>query len=140
MAEGLTPPKPSEQQGGAGSVMGPRSGSSNPFDNDRSGEDRNEVLQALAKACKKQGSFQLACKKYTQAGQRVKAMKCLLKSGDTKNITYYATVSRIKEIYILAANYLQSLDWQNDPETMKNIVLFYTKAKAFEPLAHFFDA
>ena len=67
-------------------------------------------------------------------------MKCLLKSGDTKNITYYATVSRIKEIYILAANYLQSLDWQNDPETMKNIVLFYTKAKAFEPLAHFFDA
>ena len=27
-----------------------------------------------------------------------------------------------------------------DPETMKNIVLFYTKAKAFEPLAHFFDA
>jgi intraflagellar transport protein 140 len=103
-------------------------------------EDRNDVLQALAKACKKQGSFQLACKKYTQAGQRVKAMKCLLKSGDTKNITYYATVSRIKEIYILAANYLQSLDWQNDPETMKNIVLFYTKAKAFEPLAHFFDA
>ena len=32
------------------------------------------------------------------------------------------------------------LELQNDPETMKNIVLFYTKAKAFEPLAHFFDA
>ena len=80
----------------------------------QSQEERLETLRALAKACKKQGAFQLACKKFTQAGDRVKAMKCLLKSGDTKNITYYANVSRNREIYVLAANYLQSLDWQND--------------------------
>jgi intraflagellar transport protein 140 len=103
-------------------------------------EDRNEVLRALARACKKQGSFQLACKKFTQAGEREKAMKCLLKSGDTKALVVYANVSRNRNIYILAANYLQSLDWQNEPDTMKNIVLFYTKAKAFEQLSNFFDA
>jgi intraflagellar transport protein 140 len=75
-----------------------------------------------------------------KGGEREKAMKCLLKSGDTKAICYYATVSRNRNIYILAANYLQALDWQNDAETMKNIVLFYTKAKAFEQLSSFFDA
>jgi len=127
MAEGLTPPKePATDSRGEGGVG--------------NGDYRNEVLRSLARACKKQGSYQLACKKFTQAQDRVKAMKCLLKSGDTKNITYYATVSRNPEIYILAANYLQSLDWQNAPDTMKNIVLFYTKAKAFEQLSSFFDA
>jgi intraflagellar transport protein 140 len=51
MAEGLTPPKESEGEKGA--------------------EDRNEVLRSLARACKKQGSFQLACKKYTQVEMKV---------------------------------------------------------------------
>lgn len=49
MAEGLTPPK---EEGGS-----------------EVGEDRNEVLRSLARACKKQGSFQLACKKYTQVSR-----------------------------------------------------------------------
>jgi len=120
MAEGLTPPTED--------------------DGNQNGEDRNEILRSLARACKKQGSFQLACKKFTQGGEREKAMKCLLKSGDTKALCYYATISRNRNIYILAANYLQALDWQNDAETMKNIVLFYTKAKAFEQLSSFFDA
>lgn len=123
-------------------------------------EERLEVMKQLAKACKQQGSYQLACKKYTQvrgrtstvvlrslpravrctmpllgipipntshacllcltpcppvsvclslhqAGERLKALKCLLKSGDTKSVLYYASVSRNRDIYILAANYLQ---------------------------------
>ena len=67
-------------------------------------------------------------------------MKCLLKSGDTKNIIFYAKQSRNTEIFILSANYLQSLDWHNDSDIMKNIITFYTKAKAFEQLASFYDA
>lgn len=66
-------------------------------------------------------------------------MKCLLKSGDTEKISFFATVSRQKEIYIMAANYLQSLDWMKDPEIMKNIVTFYTKGKAMDSLAAFYD-
>ncbi|GMI07811.1 hypothetical protein TrVE_jg6403 [Triparma verrucosa] len=119
MAEGLTPPK-----------------SDDPVEQER----RNETLKRLAKTLKKQSNFSLACKKYTQAGDRLKAMKCLLKSGDTKNIIFYAKQSRNKEIFILSANYLQSLDWHNDPDIMKNIITFYTKAKAFEQLASFYDA
>merc|ERR1712057_145104 len=94
------------------------------------GQKRTDVLLKLADVCKRQGNFHLACKKYTQAGDKLKAMKCLLKSGDTQKICYFAGVSRTREIYILAANYLQSLDWHSDAGVMKNIVAFYTKAKA----------
>ena len=106
--------------------------------------ERTRILEELAKACKKQGAFQLACKKYTEAGDRSKALRCLLKSGDTKSIIYYATTSRNRDFYILTANYLQSLDWQSGtPEATaltKKIVEFYQKAKAHDKLAEFYDA
>jgi intraflagellar transport protein 140 len=43
-------------------------------------------------------------------------------------------------LFILAANYLQSLDWRNQPEIMKHIITFYTKAKSFDSLSLFYDA
>ena len=101
---------------------------------------RNNLLLKVAKCCKRQGNYHLACKKYTQAGDKIKGMKCLLRSNDMKKIVYFAGVSRNRDIYILAANYLQSLDWKADPEIVKNIVSFYTKAKSLDLLAGFFDA
>ena len=50
-----------------------------------------------------QGAYHLATKKFTQAGNRVKAMRALLKSGDTEKIIFFAGVSRQKEIYVMAA-------------------------------------
>src|SRR6218665_1853196 len=67
-------------------------------------------------------------------------MKALLKFGETEKIMFFGTVSRQREIYIMAAHYLQTLDWQKDPEIMKNIITFYTKGRAPEPLAGFYDA
>ncbi|KAJ1446802.1 hypothetical protein M885DRAFT_591648 [Pelagophyceae sp. CCMP2097] len=135
LAEQLTPVKADGDAKGGDAGAGKRA---------LSADERNDVLNELARACKKQGAFQLACKKYTQAGDRSKALKCLLKSGDTKNIIYYASVSRHRDIYILAANYLQSLDWQSGSdaaaELTKKIVEFYTKARAHEQLAAFYDA
>lgn len=55
-----------------------------------------------------------------QVGDRLKALKSLLKSGDTKSIIYYAGVSRSRDIYILAANYLQNLDWHDNPQVGRN--------------------
>lgn len=40
----------------------------------------------------------------------------------------------------MAANYLQSLDWRKDPDVMKNIIAFYTKGRALDSLANFYDA
>ena len=67
-------------------------------------------------------------------------MKALLKSGDTEKIVFFAGVSRQKDIYVMAANYLQTLDWRNDHSIMKNIISFYTKGKALDSLAGFYDA
>ncbi|GBG73001.1 hypothetical protein CBR_g12720 [Chara braunii] len=102
--------------------------------------ERGELLRRIAKVCKRQGSYHLACKKYTQAGDKIKAMKVLLKSGDTEKIIFFANVSRHKDIYVLAANYLQSLDWHNDAEIMKAITQFYFKAGAMDSLATFYEA
>lgn len=70
----------------------------------------------------------------------MKAMKALLKSGDTDKIIFFANVSRQKEMYVMAANYLQSLDWRSKPDLLKNIVNFYTKGKAPQLLANFYIA
>ena len=79
-------------------------------------EQRLAALDQIAEACFLQANYHLATKKWTQAGMRHKAMKALLKSGDTEKIIFFANVSREPEIYVLAANYLQSLDWRNNPE------------------------
>ncbi|XP_016063569.1 PREDICTED: intraflagellar transport protein 140 homolog [Miniopterus natalensis] len=107
---------------------------------DLSEESRRELLEQIANCCMRQGNYHLATKKYTQAGNKLKAMRALLKSGDTEKIVFFAGVSRQKEIYIMAANYLQSLDWRKEPETMKNIISFYTKGRALDLLASFYDA
>ncbi|KAK7111421.1 intraflagellar transport protein 140 homolog [Littorina saxatilis] len=102
--------------------------------------ERIKLLEALGEVCMLQGQYHLATKKFTQAGNKVKAMKALLKSGDTEKIVFFAGVSRQKEIYVMAANYLQSLDWRKDPEIMKNIIGFYTKGRALDSLASFYEA
>ncbi|KAJ7984508.1 hypothetical protein DPEC_G00355540 [Dallia pectoralis] len=107
---------------------------------DLSEEARKELLERIADCCMRQGNYHLATKKYTQAGNKLRAMRALLKSGDTEKIVFFAGVSRQKEIYIMAANYLQSLDWRKDPEIMKNIISFYTKGRALDLLAGFYEA
>uniref|UniRef100_A0A8C6GV48 Intraflagellar transport 140 n=1 Tax=Mus spicilegus TaxID=10103 RepID=A0A8C6GV48_MUSSI len=107
---------------------------------DMSEESRRELLEQIANCCMRQGNYHLATKKYTQAGNKLKAMRALLKSGDTEKIVFFAGVSRQKEIYIMAANYLQSLDWRKEPEIMKSIISFYTKGRALDLLAGFYDA
>ncbi|CAM6098880.1 unnamed protein product [Calypogeia fissa] len=98
------------------------------------------LLHKVAEVFDKQGSYHLSCKKFTQAGNRVSAMKALLKSGDTQRIIFFANLSRQKQIYIIAANYLQNLDWHRDAQIMKTIIQMYTKAGEMESLASFYEA
>jgi len=101
---------------------------------------RIALLKKVAKVAKIQENYHLACKKYTQAGDKMKAMQMLLKSGDKEKIMFFAQHSRQPDIYVMAANFLQNLDWHNDPEIMKTIISFYTKARALDSLATFYDA
>lgn len=70
---------------------------------------RVKIIENIAVACKNKKQFHLACKKFTQSGDKVKAIKCLIKSGDTRKIISYANLSKNRDIYIIAANYLQTL-------------------------------
>ena len=67
-------------------------------------------------------------------------MKCLVLSGDTKAVIQFANISRSPDIYKLAANYLQQLNWRESVDIMKSIITFYSKAKAYEQLAGFYDS
>lgn len=49
-------------------------------------------------------------------------------------------MSRQKELYLLAANFLQASDWRASPQALKALVAFYTKAGAHDSLAAFYDA
>ncbi|XP_024391640.1 uncharacterized protein [Physcomitrium patens] len=111
-----------------------------PKGDHRKDEEYSKLLMRLAASCLAQGSYHLACKKYTQAGDRVMATKALLKSGDTERIIFFAHVSRQKEIFVLAANYLQTLDWHGDANLMRIIVQMYTKAGDTTSLASFYEA
>ena len=100
------------------------------FDHAMCQEDKVRVLNKIAEVSYQQGNYHLATKKWTQSGNRLQAMKSLLKSGDTEKIIFFANVSRQREIYILAGNYLQTLDWRNNSDIMKNIITFYTKVSS----------
>ena len=54
-------------------------------------EELKIVLFSIADCCMQQESYHLACKKYTQAGERFKAMNALLKSKDTEKIIFFAS-------------------------------------------------
>jgi len=94
----------------------------------------------VAKLVKTQGNFKLGAKIYTMANEKMKGIKCLLKSGDVKAIIGFASNAREQQVFILAGNFLQNQNWHNDPEIMRTIISFYTKAKAWESLANFYDA
>ncbi|XP_044589157.1 intraflagellar transport protein 140 homolog isoform X2 [Cotesia glomerata] len=98
------------------------------------------TLEKVGEIAFEQGNYHLATKKFTQAGNKLKAMKALLKSGDTEKICFFAQVSRQRDIYIMAGNYLQSLDWQNQPNILKSIINFYSKAKTMDLLSNFYIA
>ncbi|XP_052866434.1 intraflagellar transport protein 140 homolog [Anopheles cruzii] len=101
-------------------------------------EARNAVLLRLGELLQEQGDYHAATKKFTQAGDKVRAMKSLLKSGDTDKIVFFAGMSRQREVYVMAANYLQALRWQTDAKILKHIVTFYTKGGAYRELANFY--
>jgi intraflagellar transport protein 140 len=103
-------------------------------------ERRKAITRRVAKLCKSRGAYHLACKKYTQAGEKVKAVKALTLSGDREKIVFFAGVSRAREVYVVAANYLRTLPWQDDADLTKQIATFYRKANATDLLVAFYES
>eukprot|EP00924_Labyrinthula_sp_SR-Ha-C_P008375 maker-scaffold_11-snap-gene-11.29-mRNA-1 protein AED:0.01 eAED:0.04 QI:0/0/0/1/1/1/3/0/1566 len=99
---------------------------------------RKEILEEVGAVCEAQKSFHLAARKYTEAGNRIQAVKCLIKSNDVDKILYYARQAKNIEVYILVGNYIQTLDWRTQPKLLKTLVNYYKKAKAFAKLSQFY--
>lgn len=95
-------------------------------------------MKTIAEKCRKQGSFELASNLYVRLGDKEKALKCLIQLGSPEQVIMFANNARSAQTWILAANFLQTADWHQNPDLMKNIISFYSKAKAFENLSGFF--
>ncbi|KRX47854.1 Intraflagellar transport protein -like protein [Trichinella murrelli] len=107
-------------------------------ENVKSNSERKKLLEQLADCCVRQGLYNSAAKKFIQSGCKIKAMKALIKSGDVEKVIFFAITARNKELYIIAGNYLQSLNWKQNGKVVEQIVQFYKKAQAHEQLISFY--
>lgn len=103
-------------------------------------EEDPEVLTAFAQMCERQGENSVAASLYVKLRDLISAVKCLARAGDTHKVVKFAKTARNREVYILAANYLQTLDAYGSDTIFDLIVMFLTKANALEMLARFYDA
>lgn len=67
-------------------------------------------------------------------------MRALLKSGDTNKIILFANTARNKDIFKLAGNYLQTLNWKEHTNLMHQIETFYQKSDSLDSLSGFYEA
>ncbi|MCQ2816870.1 MAG: hypothetical protein MJ252_06360 [archaeon] len=107
------------------------------MDKEKDGELKIELTLKLAKFLMQQGEFELAHNIYIKNKNLKKAMKCLIKMGDKDRVISFATTCRQAELFILAANFLQNLEW--NAEIVKIIQSFYNKAKAYVNLGNFYE-
>ncbi|KRZ08678.1 Intraflagellar transport protein -like protein [Trichinella zimbabwensis] len=107
-------------------------------ENVKSNSERKKLLEQLADCCVRQGLYNSAAKKFIQSGCKIKAMKALIKSGDVEKVIFFANTARNKELYIIAGNYLQSLNWKQNVKVVEQIVQFYKKAQAHQQLISFY--
>ena len=132
-------------------------------------ERRVKLLERLADCCAEQGSYHLATKKYTQAGNKAKvpytvcthnvtsiqcicmlpsasritlfqAMKALLKSGDTEKIVFFAGVSQAKGHLHHGCQLPSVSGLEEGPRGHEEHHQLLHQGRAMESLAGFYDA
>ena len=106
------------------------------LEKERDNKLKQDLTSRLAKLLMTQGDFEMAHDIYVKIGNLKKAMKCYIKMGDKAKVIEFAHNCRNPELFILAANFLQNLEWT--PDVVKIIVSFYNKAKAYYNLAQFY--
>ncbi|XP_065569457.1 intraflagellar transport protein 140 homolog isoform X2 [Artemia franciscana] len=104
---------------------------------DISNNGNTVILEKIAELCMDSGLYSEAAQKYNQSGNKTLAIKALEKLGDVEKVIIYASAARDVEVYVSAANYLQSENWKLNKRYEKTIISFYAKAKAYDHLALF---
>ena len=106
------------------------------LEKERDNKIKQDLTSRLAKLLMTQGDFEMAHDIYVKMGNLKKAMKCYIKMGDKNKVIEFAHMCRNPELFILAANFLQNLEWT--PDVIKIIVSFFNKAKAYFNLSQFY--
>ena len=106
------------------------------LEKEKDNKTKKELTARLAKLLMTQGDFEMAHDIYVKMGNLKKAMKCYIKMGDKNKVIEFAQICRNPELFILAANFLQNLEWT--PDVIKIIVSFFNKAKAYYNLSQFY--
>ena len=99
-----------------------------------------EIIQQFALLCEQQNEFSIAAQLFIKLKDYLSAIKSLIRSGDTNKVIKLANHMKKKEIYILSANYLQTLNPKENDEIFKNIILFYNKSNSLDKLARFYES
>jgi len=48
-------------------------------------------------------------------GDKSRSLKCLIELGDPSKVILFANNARTADAYVLAANFLQTADWHQNP-------------------------
>lgn len=99
--------------------------------------DAKGIVETLGKLLLKAGLYGAATKKFILVQNYQLATTALVKLGDADRIIKFAKAARQKQVYIAAANFLQTQDWRGGGH-LPVIVSFYEKANALELIAKFF--
>jgi intraflagellar transport protein 140 len=91
------------------------------------------LTTSLAEMALRQGRYVMAAKLFNSVGDRVASLKALIREGNTEKIISYANIARDKAVFKIAANFLQTVSFQ-DKSVISN---FYRKAGAREELERF---
>jgi len=98
------------------------------------------VLKQFASLCQQQNEFSIAAQLYVGLKENVAAMKCLIRSGDTSRVIKFAKRLRMRETYILAANYLQTMNPRYNDQFFELIEQFYNSANSLDKLVRFYES
>lgn len=97
-------------------------------------------MRKFAVLCEQQGAFQIAANLYSNLREYVSAMKVLIRLGNSRKVVTFAQKCKKKELYILAANFLQTTNIVEDDSILKTCVDFYKKAQAFDQVVLFYKS
>lgn len=95
--------------------------------------DNQSLIETIAELCLQKGDYQLAAKLYNKLGRRIDSMKALIRTGQSDKIIQFANVARDKIVFKLAANFLQTINYDDTEQ----VIRFYTKAQAFDELERY---
>lgn len=95
--------------------------------------ENTSLITSLADMALRQGRYVIAAKLFNSVGDRVASLKALIREGNTEKIISYANIARDKNVFKIAANFLQTVSYED-----KNVISnFYRKAGAREELERF---